>query len=202
MSDVSLWFFSGLTLFHFVCSISPNFSLIFFFFLHFLKLCQSFLVTSPHLSLTYLKLLSLCPPLFGGHYLSFTSMPYCSFSFCPFFSPPFVGICPSLFPCPVSSDLYKSLQSGSQVALPPHLQLAFSGKIWPTLKACSIYSLPCLPFLLFKCLVFFVLGCPFLSGPVLCSFVGGSMPFFYVVILAVVQSLECSSVCRCFSLTF
>lgn len=44
-----------------------------------------------------------------------------------------------LSPCPVSSDLYKSLQSGSQVALPPHLQLAFSGKIWPSLhlKACS-----------------------------------------------------------------
>lgn len=88
-----------MTLFHFVCSISPNFSLIFFFFLHFLKLCQSFLVTSPHLSLTYLKLLSLCPPLFGGHYLSFTSMPYCSFSFCPFFSPPPLPSLVSVPPC-------------------------------------------------------------------------------------------------------
>lgn len=33
----------------------------------------------------------------------------------------------------LSSDLLKSLQSGSQVALPPHLQLAFSGKICPSL---------------------------------------------------------------------
>lgn len=38
---------------------------------------------------------------------------------------------PPSSPCPVSSDLYKSLQSGSQVALPPHLQLAFSGKTCP-----------------------------------------------------------------------
>lgn len=29
----------------------------------------------------------------------------------------------------LSSDLYKSLQSGSQAALPPHLQLAFSGNL-------------------------------------------------------------------------
>lgn len=65
----------------------------------------------------------------------------------------------SLFPCPVSSDLYKSLQSGSQVALPPHLQLAFSGKICPSLHPQSLlHWLPPLAFSLSKCLARFCCG--------------------------------------------
>lgn len=42
-------------------------------------------------------------------------------------------------------DLFKSLQPGSQVALPPHLQLAFSGKRCriPPAHCCSVVVLGC-----------------------------------------------------------
>lgn len=41
-----------------------------------------------------------------------------------------VSVCVSL--SRLSSDVLKGLMSGAQAALPPHLQLAFSGKRWPT----------------------------------------------------------------------
>ena len=123
-------FLSCLTLFHFVCFISPNFSFPPFSAL-LSKLCQSHVGYGSHLSLSYCLTLplSLLPPLFGCYHLSFSSTPCCSSS--TFFSLAILleSVPPFLYPCPVSSDLYKSLQSGSQVALPPHLQLAFSGKI-------------------------------------------------------------------------
>lgn len=40
-----------------------------------------------------------------------------------------VSVCVSL--SRLSSDVLKGLMSGAQAALPPHLQLAFSGKRWP-----------------------------------------------------------------------
>src|SRR4029434_2147925 len=43
----------------------------------------------------------------------------------------------------LSSDLFKSLQSGSQAALPPHLQLAFSGKLCSSSSSSSSSSLFC-----------------------------------------------------------
>lgn len=95
---------------------------------------------------------------------------------------------PSLFLCPVSSDLYKSLQAGSQVALPPHLQLAFSGKIWtlpPPSKACSINP-PLFPS---------VWCCPSLGCPIRVE----------ACLLYVIFNLHIHKkfpVRRCFSLTF
>lgn len=44
--------------------------------------------------------------------------------------------------CPVSSDLYKSLQSGSQVSLPTHLQLPFTGKISSQTQSLIDYPMP------------------------------------------------------------
>lgn len=52
-----------------------------------------------------------------------------------------LSIPPSLH---LSSDLYKSLQSGSHAALPPHLQLAFSGK-FHTSSARTSLLLPYFP---------------------------------------------------------
>lgn len=102
----------------------------------------------------------------------------------------------------LSSDLYKSLQSGSQVALPPHLQLAFSGKIWTlrpsvrpsTLKLKSLLHLllpPCRPFSSFSSVrcAFFVSGLVPFCSLLVCS-VCGCMPFFFFV--AVVSRLVMS----------
>ncbi len=44
----------------------------------------------------------------------------------------------------LSSDLYKSLQSGSQAALPPHLQLAFSGNLHSSSTSSSLSPSICL----------------------------------------------------------
>lgn len=48
--------------------------------------------------------------------------------------PPFVSVhpvsCVSVCVSRLSSDVLKGLMSGAQAALPPHLQLAFSGKRW------------------------------------------------------------------------
>ena len=61
----------------------------------------------------------------------------------------------------LSSDLYKSLQSGSQAALPPHLQLAFSGNLHSSSSSsssiCTCQSTRC-P-LLSRCVVCFVYFC-------------------------------------------
>lgn len=59
---------------------------------------------------------------------SFPSSPWLLLSFLSF-------VHPTLH---LSSDLYKSLQSGSQAALPPHLQLAFSGNLHPSTSSPSV----------------------------------------------------------------
>lgn len=62
---------------------------------------------------------------------SFPSSPWLLLSFLSF-------VHPTLH---LSSDLYKSLQSGSQAALPPHLQLAFSGNLHPSTSSSSFLSI-------------------------------------------------------------
>lgn len=53
-----------------------------------------------------------------------------------------LSVCLFWLPLCLSSDLFKSLQSGSQAALPPHLQLAFSGKLCSSSSSSSLALLP------------------------------------------------------------
>lgn len=70
----------------------------------------------------------------------------------------------SLFLSCCPPDLFKSLQPGSQVALPPHLQLAFSGKCCknppPHCRSLRfrLLTLPLLPFACFNPFLCFIIA--------------------------------------------
>lgn len=187
LSPYCLSDFSCLTLFHFVCFISPLISS---------SLCLFCIPTKiiPIFCWFLSSLVLLLPsPLLGCHYPSFTLHHLAP-------SPPLpphpVVICPFLsfaVSCPVSSDLYKSIQSGSKVALPPHLQLAFSGKMWPPPQSLLHWLPPCTSFL--KCLVCFVAGFWFRS--VLCSSVSARMPFMYSYLSCKISEM-CLLLYHCF----
>ena len=140
-------FLSCLTLFHFVCFISPNFSFPpFFCTIKMMPILRW--LWFPPLSHCLTLSLSLPPSLFGCYHLSFSSMPSCSF-YTPPPSPFYWNL--SLPSCtPVLSPQICIRVSSQGLRLLCLLTCSSLSQVKSdppsTLKACSIYSLPCPPF--------------------------------------------------------